>query len=274
MKKKFIISILAILILYSDINLISYASGSDSMIACYIINKDGYYTETVYLIKQDGVDYTNYIETEPDWKLKKPKWDGTKWVEGYIAPTPSPSPSLNDPNNYNDTTTSDDESPISLTATTLTLSDDTQYDININNKPINVKSYSWKSSNSKVATVNKSGVVTGKGNGSAKITCEITTSDNKSETLTAKVIIGSDIDNPISLSDNNIDLDVGDKYSLTVENSIKGANVKFTSSDNSVAKVKTTSGVVTGLSKGDCNILCTIKKGSTVYVLKCDCNVG
>lgn len=50
------------------------------MKAYYIIDKNGYYIETVYLIKQEGIDYSNYIEIEPIGFIK-PRWDGEKWIE-------------------------------------------------------------------------------------------------------------------------------------------------------------------------------------------------
>lgn len=56
------------------------------MEAYYIIDNNGLYIETVYLIKQDGIDYTNYIEIEPNWNLIQPKWNGLEWIEGYTEP--------------------------------------------------------------------------------------------------------------------------------------------------------------------------------------------
>jgi hypothetical protein len=48
----------------------------------YIIDENGYYVEPVFLLKQEGVDYSNYIEIEPPIGLKKPKWTGNQWAEG------------------------------------------------------------------------------------------------------------------------------------------------------------------------------------------------
>jgi hypothetical protein len=52
----------------------------------YIVNDEGYIQDIYYLIKQEGVDYTNYIDIEPVG-LRIPKWNGTEWVEGYINTT-------------------------------------------------------------------------------------------------------------------------------------------------------------------------------------------
>ena len=49
----------------------------------YIIDQDGYFIEPVFLIKQEGVDYSKHIEIEPIG-FKRPKWDGTEWTEGGI----------------------------------------------------------------------------------------------------------------------------------------------------------------------------------------------
>jgi hypothetical protein len=52
------------------------------MKAYYIIDNEGYYVEPVFLIKQEGVDYSNYIEVEPPIELIRPRWNGNEWVEG------------------------------------------------------------------------------------------------------------------------------------------------------------------------------------------------
>lgn len=41
----------------------------------YIIDADGYFIEPVFL------DISKYIEVEPIG-FKKPKWNGTEWIEG------------------------------------------------------------------------------------------------------------------------------------------------------------------------------------------------
>lgn len=53
------------------------------MKAYYVIDEKGYVTDVAYLIKQEDVDYSNYIEIEPIGFIK-PKWNGTEWVEGYV----------------------------------------------------------------------------------------------------------------------------------------------------------------------------------------------
>lgn len=55
------------------------------MKAYYIVNDEGYIIDIYYLIKQDGVDYTNYIDIEPIGFVK-PRWNGTEWIETYVKP--------------------------------------------------------------------------------------------------------------------------------------------------------------------------------------------
>lgn len=155
-----------------------------------------------------------------------------------------------------------------LTATTLLLSTGSSYDINLYDA-VEGSTYKWSSSNTKVAKVNSKGLVTSLSKGNAIITCQIT-NGNTVKKLNANVIV-DDIGKDIVLSDNDLDLDIGDKYTLKVENNIVGSTVKFTSSDKTIAKVGTTSGKVTAIKKGDAIITCTVTTpNKEVYVLKCN----
>jgi hypothetical protein len=51
----------------------------------YLVNDEGYIIDIYYLIKQDGVDYTKYIDIEPIGFIK-PRWNGTEWEETFIRP--------------------------------------------------------------------------------------------------------------------------------------------------------------------------------------------
>jgi uncharacterized protein YjdB len=159
----------------------------------------------------------------------------------------------------------------SLTASTLMFSmTASSYDININNKPSSA-TYSWKSSNTKVAKVDSKGVVQGVSDGEAIITCSITTPDGKKQDLKSTIKVGQDDNFPV-LSDNDLIIDVNDTYSLKVENKESGSTVRFTSSNKSVAKVST-SGKITGVSVGKTVITTTITKGTDVVVLQCNVEV-
>lgn len=170
-----------------------------------------------------------------------------------------------------DTNTEEVETLPSLTATSLLLTSiDTTYDVNINNRPTSA-SYLWKSNNTKVAKVNKSGVITPVGEGEAIITCDITLPDDTVSTLSTEVIIGSDDDNSPTLSDEDLTLEVGELFDLDVENGIKGSKIKFTSLDKSIAKITSTTGKITALKTGNTAILCTItSKDGKVVVLSTD----
>lgn len=158
----------------------------------------------------------------------------------------------------------------SLTATALMLTPDTSFDINIDNKESG-SSYSWKSSNTKVAKVSKSGIVSAVSDGEAKISCAITDSNGKITELNSTVKVGVDDNLPV-LSDNDLIIDVSDSYKLKVENKETGSTVKFTSSDKTIAKVST-SGKITTLKDGNCIVTATITKGTEVVVLSCNVSV-
>lgn len=158
----------------------------------------------------------------------------------------------------------------SLTASTLMLSSETSFDINLVDKPEKA-TYSWKSSNTEVATVNKSGVVQSISDGEAIITCTITTLDGKKQDLKSTVKVGMDDNFPV-LSDDDITIDLNDTYKLNVENKESGSKIKFVSNDKTVAKVST-SGKITALKGGECVITVTITKGTEVIVLNCNVSV-
>ena len=167
---------------------------------------------------------------------------------------------------------SDEPTTPSLTASTVLLTNDTAYDINLNNK-IAGSSYKWTSSDAKVAKVNsKNGLVTAVSEGIATITCEITPPEGDLIKLKSIVTIGYDDNAPI-LSDTSLDLGVGDKYTIKAENTLEKSNIRFASSDKSIIKVGTANGKVTAVSAGNAYITCTITAGGQVIVLRCDISV-
>lgn len=50
---------------------------------CFVIDKDGFYTVTIFLNKKEGIDYSDCIDIEPKGFLI-PKWDGKQWIESYV----------------------------------------------------------------------------------------------------------------------------------------------------------------------------------------------
>ena len=165
----------------------------------------------------------------------------------------------------------EEEFTTALTANTITLENDSSYDINISDK-IEGATYKWSSSDENIATVNKSGIVNAKSNGKAKITCTIITS-NKSYELFSEVTVGIDDNYPI-LSDETVDISVKDTYDIDVENVIKKSKYKWSSSDKNIVKVNTNTGVITGLKSGTADVICTIlAPNKEVIVLKCQVTV-
>lgn len=160
----------------------------------------------------------------------------------------------------------------SLTATKIILTDKTTtFDINLNDK-IEGSSYKWTSSNKKVAKVNSKGVVTPITRGKTTITCEITLPDYTKQVLTSEVIVGVDENTPV-LSENDIEIEVGEKFTIKVENLIKGSKISWKSADKKIAKVSSGSGKVTGVKEGETYLICTITNGTEVVVLKCNVTV-
>ena len=135
------------------------------------------------------------------------------------------------------------------------------------------KSVNWISSDTGVATVTQSGVVTAVSNGTAVITCKAQDGSNKTGQCTITVNISqasgsTDIKvNSITVSPASSTLtSAGETKNLAVTIGPSNAtdkSVKWTSSDTGVATV-TQSGVVTAVSNGTAVITCEAQDGSRV----------
>lgn len=111
----------------------------------------------------------------------------------------------------------------------------------------------WTTSNSKVATVDSNGWVTGVSNGTAKITC--TTVNGKKSTCEVRV---RTLSTGVKLNKTSLELYTTQKATLKATVSPSNASnnsVKWKSSDTSVATVSS-SGVVTAVGKGTATITC------------------
>ncbi|HHT38497.1 MAG TPA: hypothetical protein GXZ95_03685 [Mollicutes bacterium] len=162
-----------------------------------------------------------------------------------------------------------------LNATNLILGLDTTFDINVNNK-ISGSKYTWQSFNPKVAKVNaKNGVITPVGNGETIIMCKILLPDESELFLECKVIVGYDEDSPI-LSDDSLELNIGDVFRLKVNNTIIDSEYSWKSSDKTIAKVTSKTGKITAIASGEAYITCTITIPETnqKVVLRCDVSVS
>lgn len=125
------------------------------------------------------------------------------------------------------------------------------------------KSVKWKSSNKKVATVSKSGYVTGKKNGTVKITA--TSKKRKKVKKTIKIKVTNLKAKSVTMSKKSAILFPNDK--TTLKATVKGSagfynqGVTWKSSNTSVATV-TSKGIVTAKKAGKATITATEKGGS------------
>ena len=131
----------------------------------------------------------------------------------------------------------------------------------------------WKSSNTKVATVDNSGNVTAVGNGTCKITA--TTTDGYSSSGSSDVTVDIKAES-INLDKTSLDitnLGVKEKLKADVSPSFSTINrpVKWSSSDTNVAKVDN-DGNVTPVGNGTCKITATTTDG-TNKTASCDVKV-
>lgn len=167
----------------------------------------------------------------------------------------------------------DEPTAPSLTAEIVKLENRTTYDINLNDK-ITGSKYKWTSSNTKVAKVNpKNGLVTAVAEGNAIVTCEITLPNGSVQILESIVTVGYDENAPM-LTDSVLDLEIGDKYDINVENKIAKSKYRWVSSDRSIVRVNSANGKITAVGKGKAYVTCTITTPENqVIVLRCDINI-
>ena len=132
----------------------------------------------------------------------------------------------------------------------------------------------WKSSNTKVATVDSSGNVTAVGNGTCKITATTTDGYNKSGSSDVTVDIKAESINLDKTSLDITNLGVKEKLKADVLPSFSTINrpVKWSSSNTNVAKVDS-SGNVTSVGVGTCKITATTADGTNLSA-SCDVSVG
>lgn len=130
--------------------------------------------------------------------------------------------------------------------------------------------YTWSSDNENVAKVDSTGLVTGVGAGTAKITAA-----NEKETVfaTIEVTDNSQPDptpdpkpDPTPLVPTGVQIDVGKSTTVAIENksSISG-NCTWKSDNESVAKVDN-NGTITGVAKGTANITVTTPTGKSATI--------
>lgn len=135
--------------------------------------------------------------------------------------------------------------------------------VNTASKKKAFKKVTYTSSNKKVATVSKKGIV--KGIKVGKATIKVVSAKNKKKTASIKVNVVKNAVKKVTLNKKKIDLAVGgqEKLKATVKAAKKGSfkKVKWTSSNAKVAKV-TQKGVVKAIGEGTAKITVTAVDGS------------
>ena len=167
-------------------------------------------------------------------------------------------------------------SPINTTAlsinkTSTTLNKGATETLTVTRTPSSVSypTLSWSSSNTSVATVNASGVITAVGNGTATIT--VTTTDGTNISKTCSVTVRTPVTG-VTVSPTSLSLNAGSTYTLTktiAPSTASNQNVTWSSSNTSVATVNS-SGVVTAVGNGTATITCASSENSS---LKGTCSV-
>ena len=152
---------------------------------------------------------------------------------------------------------------VKLNKTNLHFSKKSKCKLRVTLSPVGVssKSVSWKSSNKRVATVNKKGIVKAKKKGYCTIT--VTAKDGSKKSAKCLVVVGTEVKG-IKLNKAKISITKDKSYSLKATVTNKNAVYKSVSWSTTNSKVATVNskGVVKGINKGSCYIKVTAKDGS------------
>ena len=161
-------------------------------------------------------------------------------------------------------TTTIDVTGVSLNAHTLSLYEDQTYQLSATIKPSDAtnKTVTYKSSNSNIATVSNSGLVTAYNEGTSTIT--VTTKDGGfTDTCTVTVSKATIPVTSVKLNTNDLVMYINEVYTFvaTVKpNNASNKEVTYKSSNTSVATI-TNSGEITGLKAGTTTVTVTTKDG-------------
>lgn len=155
-------------------------------------------------------------------------------------------------------------SGVTVSPTSLSLNAGSTYTLTKSISPSTAsnQNVTWSSSNTSVATVNASGVVTAVGNGTATITC--TSSADSSKKGTCSVTVTTAVTG-VTVSPTTLSLNVGGTHVLSktvLPATASNKNVTWSTSSTAVATVDS-SGKVTAVAKGTCTITCTSSADST-----------
>jgi uncharacterized protein YjdB len=154
---------------------------------------------------------------------------------------------------------------ITLSQATLTMNKGGTYSLTATVVPSNAtnKNVSWSSSNTSIATVSSSGVVTGVAVGNANI---IATTDVGNYTATCAVTVSPLVVAPtgVTLSQTTLSMNTGGTFTLTatiVPSTATDQNVSWSSSNNSIVTVSST-GLLKAVAIGSATITVTTTTGN------------
>lgn len=151
---------------------------------------------------------------------------------------------------------------ITLSATTLSLTPNQNRTVVATVLPNNAgnKTIIWTTSNSQVATVNASGTITGRGNGSAIITAR---TQDMGKTATVAVTVTTRVQGVI-VNQSIVSVNVGRTFqavATTVPATASNQNVTWSSSNQAIATISQ-SGLITGISNGTAIMMVTTQDGN------------
>ena len=121
----------------------------------------------------------------------------------------------------------------------------------------------WSSSNTSIATVSNTGLVTAKALGTATIT--VTTADGSNKSATCQVTVTPQLAESITLNQTTAEINVGETVTLTATVSppnTTNPNVKWSTENAAIATV--VRGTVRGVGEGECYITATTQDGTNL----------
>lgn len=162
------------------------------------------------------------------------------------------------------TTTAEAAAKPALSKTTGSVLVGKKLDLDVKNQ-VKGSTYTWKSSNTKIATVDKNGLITAKAKGTATITCTVKAAKTTYK-LTSKITVRTAATS-VAVSNKVTALNAGQTYTLktTLKPSTSNDLVSFTSSNAKILKVDT-KGKLTAVKAGKATVTAKTLSGKSVKV--------
>ncbi len=154
---------------------------------------------------------------------------------------------------------------VSLNKTTASIVVDKTLQLSATVSPSNTSNpaVTWSSSNTSIATVSNTGLVTAKALGTATIT--VTTADGSNKSATCQVTVTPQLAESITLNQTTAEINVGETVTLTATVSppnTTNPNVKWSTENAAIATV--VRGTVRGVGEGECYITATTQDGTNL----------